>query len=521
MATTADTTAFVAASVHNPDPDAQNMAQGAYGAGHQAMQGIKRKFNMEEEPPYDNDFEQPVLDEPKPMELQGPIWSIDVPSWDACARIMKGEMEVELSVHKNDNSNLPDNYDDLGQDGFFVRPGFGTNLVDTVDVLVNGQSIHREENHGPLSYLNDLLTTTKEEEDYKYQHYFYGRLQEHTITVANRGQALTAEAAYLGPDTLPGVAQNDNAGGQIKLSEQKAYADKWTKPFLGSKKIIMRFCLRHPLFQTTKVYPPNFSCQIQIKLAAAATLFTCRPTNIPTVKFHRVHYVDRLMRLNTEAAEKWVSDILRNKGRIVMPVQRNIVFQHSLPMGTTQHVLRALTGRIPDRMSVFFVPNDAWRSANCQKNPCNWQYMGQTEMVCQYGERYWPHRNARWRDVPVAITPGTRLTTAQKEETVRRNWPHIKDHMGVFFPHNQLYKLAMTYEDFVGVCNVWSYDFTSLGLKAITGEMKYKNYQGHIDLFMRWVGATPRDRTRLCIIVAEYENTVEYSVPDFTAKTDF
>ena len=115
----------------------------------------------------------------------------------------------------------------------------------------------------------------------------------------------------------------------------------------------------------------------------------------------------------------------------------------------------------------------------------------------------------KWVDVPDALVPGPgdNVSNAHKEILIRRNWPRIKENMSVYYPRNELHKLAMTEEDFVTFCNVWCYDFTSLGEKAVTGDMRYKNYQGHIDLNMTFSRNLPHDNAFLLIAVCEYENT--------------
>jgi hypothetical protein len=262
-----------------------------------------------------------------------------------------------------------------------------------------------------------------------------------------------------------------------------------------------------------------------------ASVFTCRPEHVPKVKFHEVYYVDKLVRMDKDAATRWVRNIITTRrkggdgegkahGSITMPCPRSIVFQHNIPMGTTQHIFKAVTGRIPDRMSIFFVENEAWRAGNCEKNPCYWPYMGQTEVYATFGERKWPEQKPRWEHVP-GILPGARVTDEQKDDLLRMHWPKIKKHMSVHYPHDDLVRLNYKYRDFVGPCNVWSIDFTPLGESIMFEHVKWPNYQGYVELTVKFARATPNTKTFLAICVCDYSNSVDYSVPDFTVKADF
>ena len=513
-----------------PDPsaDGELITDDISNIGKSNLQGLKHRYDLTEDRNIEYDFEQTVSQ--KVLANAGVTyntntWIFELPPYIACSRWMYGLIEIRFKLHPAGGGNFPDNIENFGNNAAFIRPCFGPNLIDSITVIVNGQNIYTQEDHGIINYVMDLLTM--KEEDYPKRNFEYGagiykrrKINPEASRTADNGLSDAVKATDMGPNTSMSVA-NTYQQNIVAVQEQKEYTDMYCKYLPGSKEWVMMFRMHHPMFHTNKFMAPDFSCQIMVKLATPGQLFQCASTHVPKVEYTKVVYHDHLIKLERKPAELWAERILSHKnGLMIYPITRHIIEHHNVPNGN-HFTIRAFQGRIPQRCCVFFVENGAFHAGSSERNPFDFKFWGVTEAYAKFAMKKYPDDDGiKIQGLPNTAA-GVPYTKAQKEDIIRLNWPEIKRNMSTFVGEENVHKLYAKYEDFLDHCAVWTYDFTPLCNVQGMPQTDFPNRQGFCELFFRLQVAPQPTDSITCVCLGEYNNTLEFVGPTYQSNNDF
>lgn len=502
--------------------DATSVVGGGYTEGTSQLKKFKEKFDMLSRPAFEKDFTSREIMHVAANAggaLTNNTWEFDLKPYQGCARDMTGVLEVEMRIRDNANKAFPTDIDAFGNKAVWLRPGAGPNLISEVSVLVNGQNVYTQEYHESVNYIMQALTMRKENEDVCEREYGGGFYRREHVNTDSAGRTTYNGEKLLGPNTMPSKETTQTAD-KLLQSEQDAYSAVQTSRLPGSNTILFRFKMEHPMFHSVKMYPPEFSCKIRVKLNRAAVLFQCESTQVPKLEFVRVEYVDELIKLNEAACTAWTSQVVRAGNKVKMPILRKTIYQHSVPRGLTTWTTQIIKGTIPTRIALAFVPNDAWRSGSSVRNQFNFPYLGVKKMHLRQDLKYWPgekknvlqevqqHTDAKWPD-------------AEIETLIRRNYFTYKDNMSVFTPAAEVHHLAMRPEDWFTSCNFWCFDLSPTGHKAAFPYVSYPVQVGHLELDVEFANPISADTAYTLIVMAEHNNEMEMKLPTFEMTTDF
>lgn len=513
-----------------PNP-ATPLVGGGYSEGETAVNNYKRKYDMTEQQPTELEVEQCEWVDVPANGGQGALTTqqveIDLQSYQACGRIMTGEIEFEVQIKKTGGrTEFGDDPEANGTDAAWLREGFGSNLIEQVDVIVNGQSIVKQDYHDTISYVDTANTLKKVHAASTRMESKSGVYKSHFVvpTGANAAGYNGGDAEkVLSPQTKPSTITNGTTTNVLLApKDQDPYHTKYGSPLTGSRTFVVSVRLNHPMFQYEKLYPPEFACKIRLTMAKHAHLFQCDAARVPFVKLLSIVYKDKLHRLTDKAARSWASTIIRNGGLIVMPLKRKVVFQNSLPTGVKSTVLRLIQGELPVRMSCFMVPNQAWRAGSSTANPFYFQYPGITQMHAKYARKVWPSPDSNiLKDVPDTFTGGLpRYTKAEVETLVRRNYRVFKENMSVFNKASEVGELEMDIDDWFQCTNIWNFDFSPTQSHVDFPSVLYPRQEGVLELDMKFMAPLPAEPFTL-VTIAHYDNTVTFSVPTWEAEKNF
>ena len=496
---------------------------GGFFEGEDALNKYKRKFDMKSRPSFENDFQQTERIK-VPANGGGPVvsnvWEFDLKPYQGCARMMSGTLEIEMKILDNAGNPFPDDVEDFGTKMAFLRPGVGPNLVSQVDVLVNGQSVYVQEYHELVNYIYDMLTMKKKDVVNAEREYGAGFYTREKLDLEGGREAAYTGDKNMGPSTMPATKKTDANNAEVTVKEQSPYTSIYCHRLPGSKTFVLKFNLEHPMFHTVKMYPSEFSCKVRVKTNKAASLFQCASTHVPSIQFQKVSYVDEVIRLSDSAANFWASEIIRGGGSIRMPIVRNVIFQHSVPTGVSQFNIRAIQGRMPSRMAVTFVNNNAWRSGSSVRNPSDFPFLGVTRMHAKYGRKVWPSEGENILYEVDSAQP-QKFTDAEVENLVRRNYYVYKQNMSVFNKDSEVHELAIQPEDWFTHCNVWCFDFTPTGRHAQFPFVTYPMLEGFVELDIEFKKSLPIDTAFTMVVMAEYSNEMHMSLPTFEITKDW
>lgn len=512
-----------------PNP-ATPMVGGGFTEGQAALAKYKRKFDMTEQQPAELEVEQSEMVDVHANGGQGsltsPLVEFDLPSYQACGRFMTGVVEFKLQIQTNARAPYGDDTNTYGVNAAWIREGFASNLVDEVDVIVNGQSVVKQDYHDIISYVDTVNTLKKVNAESSRMESFAGIYKASTVVPTHHvdGTPYNIEDKVLGPHTMPSTIINHvTTATHLAPEDQEPYHTKYMKPLTDSRTFVVRVRLNHPMFQDDKLYPPEYACKVRLRMAKNAHLYQCLAAHVPHTKLISIVYKDKLVRLTDKAARSWASTIIRNGGLIVMPLKRKVLFQNSLPTGVSNCVLRLIQGELPVRMSVFFIDNLAWRAGSSVENPFYLQFPGITQIHAKYARKIWPAPDSNKLDeVPATFTGANpRLTVAQLEALIRRNYGVFKDNMSVFAKASEVGELEITPADWFQCCCVWNFDLSPTQTHVEFPNVVYPRQEGVLELDLKFAAPLPADKPFTVVTIAHFDNTVTFSVPTWEAEKNF
>ena len=508
----------------NQDLETNQLSEGGLQEGVASLRGIKRKLHMTEETIYEKGFEQYDIHKVRVTGLlnKGDIMDFDYPSWGDCVRHFDGDFVIDIRFKMNNNNPFPLNPTTFLKNNVWVRHDFFHNLWESVEVLVNGQTLELPFNYDQTARVFDLLSVRMLDEDEENLKTGFGIYRDAKMLPRGSGDTAlqqTLADVKLTPDTLPTDTNNLQSATTISYQDQGEYNEIYGKWLAGSPLIRFRGRIKHPLMNDTKFLPPECPIRVRMKLHRKGQLFQGRIDFMPQVIFEDAYFLDKTYKLTPEMASQFANKIFRKNNQIILPIERTVTTEHQLPKGKSVRLNRFFQGTLPRTMALVFIKTNAWKSENPERNPYIYPFLGIRRMRLNYGNKSWPTKDGYEMDLPSGVRPP--YNDDQLQTIMRKNWTVYQDNMKVFAGASNVSKLALGLKDWLTYQNVWCFDFTPMGNSAEMQHVSFPKMEGHLDLDLEFEMEPLHTDTYTIVCFSQYDNQFNITVPTWQSERDW